>query len=338
MIFHFWQSGYSDYDYFRNGYFGVEFFFIISGYFMAENAARHSNEAISIWRENIKFIIKKVKKFFIPCLIMQSLGFVLNHLLMNPISIKGVIVDFIAFPFDILLLRQWGFNFNYYMGITWYLSAMVLVMFICYPLLLKYKEKYTLYIAPIATLFILGCFSHIDGKISNTGAYWGIIYKSTLRGFAVINLGVIVHTLANYFKKFEFKVSGKICLLFIEVLSLAIPVFYSISQTALNLEFECLFFLGLGIIVSFIHTTLLDCFLDRFSYILDKIGEFSLYLFLAHYPILGYIIPELKNNLSKDGLFIIYIVIVVLVSFILMFINNAINEDDWKKIKSFWIK
>ena len=334
-LFHYRFFGFTDTDYFKNGYIGVEFFFIVSGYLMAENGINKAS--CEIYKENIKFIVHKIKAIFIPCVTMQVIGFILYHITKADVTLKELILDLLSFPYDLLLLRQWGFNFHWYIGVTWYISAMLIAMFVCYPLLLKNKEKYTLYIAPIVTLLILGCFSYRDGKISDTSAYWGIIYKSTLRAFAIINLGVMIYTFTKCLNRFTFTSMAKRILGVIEIISLSIPLFYAFYTTDLNLEFESLFFMSLGIMISFLNITIIDDLAGKMYKLFGKLGKLSMLIFISHCPILYYVLPLVKNYANGFMLLVIYISLVVIMSVLLLVITNAVNKNI-NKIKSFWIK
>ena len=335
MLFHFKGTK----NYFSNGYFGVEFFFIISGYLMAVNAEKYTNlNTLSIWEYNIRYVIKKFTSFFVPCLILQLVCFFIDHIQANEMSVKVLISDFLSFPFVILLLRQWGFSYAEYNNVVWYLSAMIITIFICFPLLLKYKEKYTLYIAPIITLSILGYCSHRDGYISGIGTYWVFIYKSTLRAFAVMNLGIILHSLVGYLKKFKFTNKGRVCLFFTELVSFSIPLWFSVSDTNDNYELEALFFLCIGIIISFLAITPIDVYFNHHYYIPQKLGKLSLYIYLVHCPVLWYINPHINNLVSdKATRLIIYLLCVFISSWIVMIITNYINNKILLQIKSFLI-
>lgn len=322
MIFHYWLGGFSNSNYFRNGYIGVEFFFIVNGYFMAESAKNYKNSQVSVWINNIDYIKKRIKGFIIPCIIVQIFSFIMQHIILfkNSFSIKQLIMDMLSFPFDILLLRQWGFCFKYYNGVTWYLSAMLVVMLVCFPLLIKYKEKYTHYIAPIITLSILGIFSHVDGRIDNTTAYWGIIYKSTLRAFAIINLGVIINTICTKLLEIRIGKTQKNILLIIQGVSFFIPLYYSIADIETNLQFECLFFMSIGIAVSFFNIL----HFDIFNNIITKLGKMSLYIFISHYPIALYVMPYLK---IRGGIGLAaYVIISIIFSLFVFFLDNRIKK------------
>lgn len=60
-------------------------------------------------------------------------------------------------------------------------------------------------------------------------------------------------------------------------------------------------------------------------------------IFISHCPILCYVLPLVKNYANGFMLLVIYISLVVIMSVLLLVINNAVNKNI-NKIKSFWIK
>lgn len=340
VIFHFQQVVEELNGYFYCGYFGTEFFFLVSGYLLAKSAIKY-NEVIdgTIWRYNIWFLLKKFRSVFVPVFLMQIMGFILKHIIYATGSIKQLISDLYAFPFDVLLLRQWGFEFPYYISVTWYLSAMLIVIFVCFPLLLKYREKYTLYLAPIISLFILGVFSHIDGNICGTGTYWIFIHKSTLRAFAVMNIGVILYSVVDKLKNIKLSRGGRIILLFVELISFMAPVSYCVVPVDNIYDFESLLFLGVGIVISHLDVTKLDAFINNHCSIPKHLGRFSLFLFLTNFPICTYIMPVIKLYVSEVLILLsIYLLIVFVSSWLLLVVSEFIKNNTIVRVKSFLLE
>ncbi len=340
VVFHFQQVVEGLNGYFYCGYFGVEFFFLVSGYLLAKSAMKY-NEAIdgTIWNYNVRVLLKKIRSFFMPCFLMQIMGFILKHIINGTGSIKNLLSDLYAFPFDVLLLRQWGFEFPYYISVTWYLSAMLIVIFVCFPLLLKNREKYTLYLAPIISLFILGVFSHIDGNICGTGTYWIFIHKSTLRAFAVMNMGIILYSAVDKLKQIKLSRRGKNFLLFVELISFMAPLCYCVASVDNVYDFESLLFLCIGIVISYLDVTNLDAFINNHCRIPKKLGNFSLFLFLTNFPICTYIMPVIKLFVSDVLILLsIYILIVFVSSWMLMVVSEFINNNALVRVKSFFIE
>lgn len=116
-MFHFATNISSLNLYFNKGYIGVEFFFLLSGYFMAESAEKYSiNDDFSMWEKNINNLIRKIKPLLLPVIIIQIIGFCVFHFITYPSSLKKTILDLICLPSTFLFLRQWGFQVTEYMG------------------------------------------------------------------------------------------------------------------------------------------------------------------------------------------------------------------------------
>lgn len=315
----------------------VEFFFLISGYFTVDSANKYLNSNdISVLESSINFFFKKLKTFFLPCVIAKIIGFILYRIV-NKSSLIDIIFDLLSFPFEVLLTRGLGFTSKWYIGVDWYLSAMMIVIFICFPLLLKYNKKYRYYFAPIISLSILGYLAHTYGTLTDISVWSNFILKSTLRAFAVMNLGIVLHNIVDFLNQFNFNKLGKIKLLIIEIISFFIPVYFAFFVTTVNLEFQSLFFISVAIIISFLDVTFFDKFFDKHHIISEKLGEYSLYLYIFHRIILNYIMPIVKNYIYDTKLLRVFFLLSVFIgSAIFMYICKLINKQ-LPKIKKLWI-
>ena len=139
---------------FKSASIGVEFFFVLSGFLMASSADRQEIR-LGLGSDTWQFIWKKAKGIY-PCyfcaLVLELLGGVLRN---RPYTLDDV-------PYmiwDILFLRVAGLQgpkIDMLVGASWYLCAMLLAMWILYPIALKYKDMFLKVIAPLLAIFILG--------------------------------------------------------------------------------------------------------------------------------------------------------------------------------------
>ena len=68
---------------------------------------------------------------------------------------------------------------------AWYISAMLLSMFILYPLLLLLRDKFTYIIAPLASIVIYGYLLFRVGNLATINPLEGsFVYTGLLRGIA----------------------------------------------------------------------------------------------------------------------------------------------------------
>ena len=122
---------------FSNGYIGVEFFFIVTGYLMAMHAnnLNQKRESITgVGNETWIFIINKIKQFYkyYICVILIQI-FVID-LLIHRISF-GAILTMVLKGIPNYLLVYMGLNFGsegFSITGMWYLSSMIIALFLLY--------------------------------------------------------------------------------------------------------------------------------------------------------------------------------------------------------------
>lgn len=204
---------------FRNGAIAVEFYFLVSGYLMVQS---DSNMPSFSNGDTWHFMIKKIRPLLLPVWCSWFISFVGIHIFVR----GGVMRDGINSIFQILFIRNAGFKGYYCIPQTWYISGMLLTMWICHPFLHKYKEKYITVAAPLVALFLLGYLSHEFASIRNPNKYLDIIYKCQLRAIAEINLGMFCFYLTQHLKKFSFTKLGILLISLIEIFSYGISILY----------------------------------------------------------------------------------------------------------------
>ena len=181
---------------FEGGYICVEYFFILSGYLLAKSACgggRETDEK-SIARDTVHEIWKRIIN--LGCYLFPAyLGnFILRHLIyLNKEGIKIIFRDSVLSIFELMFLSLSGINHSVskWHGVTWYVSAMFIAIFVIYPLLRKYKYFYPYVIAPLISLFIYGWLSVNYGWIGAPMEWTGIAYVGLLGSFAGLSMGVI---------------------------------------------------------------------------------------------------------------------------------------------------
>ena len=200
------------------GSMAVEFFLLLSGYFFAVSVFRDKREfsPLTIGRETWEFTWKKIKGFiyvfiigFILCLIgtgIKNPRFFLS--LKFPMSI-----------FDFLMLAESGIPFHTVIGADWYLSAMLIAMFILYPIFRYKKEIFSYIISPILGIGILGILFMANGYV-NKGASTSMIIctNNVLRAIAEICLGVVAYRFSEKLKQAKL---SKIQIFLLSILDIA---------------------------------------------------------------------------------------------------------------------
>lgn len=102
---------------------------------------------------------------------------------------KQVLKDLIQSIPAFMHLGMAGFPMYQAIDPAWYISAMLLSMFILYPLLLLLRDKFTYIIAPLASIVIYGYLLFRVGNLATINPLEGsFVYTGLLRGIAGISL------------------------------------------------------------------------------------------------------------------------------------------------------
>lgn len=191
--------------FFPRGYLAVEFFFIISGFFMGRKL-RNPN-APSTARFLVGKIVPIYPVFFVSTLIvfflrMSTLGWA------N--CAEWVRSVFLAIP-EFCLVQMAGAKVGRgYNGVTWYISAMLLVMAILYPLFRRFRDYFRF---PGALLVALVCYAVINRNFANfcVAAEWtGFCTYGVVRAAAGISLGVFLEECVQRAKPIQLSRAGSI--------------------------------------------------------------------------------------------------------------------------------
>lgn len=179
------------------GYIGVEFFFILSGFFLYKSFKKNNNETA------FQYTVKRIKRLYPEYI----LAFILCFILQMAQSGKEKSVDCIFQAIsEITLMQNIGIfrgGFNYPL---WYLSVLIFAGYIVYELLKKDKETFIKIISPITIVFTFSLLNFLGKGLENWDTVYGI-YLPLLRGFSDICIGVLISEFVDtkYFKDIEEK-------------------------------------------------------------------------------------------------------------------------------------
>ena len=190
--------------FFTHGAIGVEFFFILSGLFMAKSidSKRNKDEKNDVGEDLWKFLINKYKGFFIYHIIAFIFLFIIT-VVINEYNLSKILLTFIDSIPSIFLIQMTGIPCVAINHIEWYLSAMIISMAIIYPICKKYFNLFIKYIAPIFSILILGYLGYTYGYLTGVNVWTGFAFKGLIRGFAEIMLGTFAYYLAKKLSEYK---------------------------------------------------------------------------------------------------------------------------------------
>lgn len=315
----------------------VEFFFLVSGYLMANSMERERSTDIELGKRTISFLIRKVRRFYPYFLFTWIFSFVITHW-GNGISIVKTFEDLLESPYQLMLLQMAGFRrMGHTVWVSWYISAMIISMLILYPLRFKWRDSFDWIVGPVLGLCMAGyaynSFSRIP-EIENYEPQF-LLYSGVIRAMAEIALGCTCYSICEGLKRISFKKGGEILLTIIEFGGYIGILLATNKWTNSNKDLVWLLIFMVSITISFSQKGLLSkYFNNRISYYL---GKFSMPLFLVHLEVL--LRWKFDFGWTDEQDFLMYIIAIFLTTVLCLWIGELWNKNSsvfWKWCQS-WI-
>ena len=268
---------------FPHGAMGVEFFFILTGVFLAHSAEKQSLKSsgkLSIIPDTLKYFGKKYASIFPQHVVAFAVLFgvmVLIHLDMPAWSAWERLNTAVPSFFLIQMTGIMGSPLNH---IEWYLSAMLIAILIVYPLCRLHFKVFTRYIAPVASvaLFVWMCCEYPSLTGVTRAMYIGpdaFIYKGLIRAVAEIMLGTFVYSFGKYGLAPLAEKTGKpvrVVLTVVEWLMYGAAVVITLLTLPYGWEYGALAVIFVGVTLSYSGLTCSgELFDNEVSYFLGKI-------------------------------------------------------------------
>ena len=317
------------------GYIGVEFFFVVSGVFLASSIVKKFDQNTSnLGKDTVLFIAKKIKTFF-PYLLLAYILLISLYIFKYDVSFSNLLSSI----WELLLLNESGIRHFSINTPVWYLSSMILSMFIIYPLMRKFKMNYVYIVAPLVVYLGIGYLNHLFVGLNHTVSWTGFTLHNNIRAFSELNLGIIIYFLIDKIKNIKFTSLGIFILTFIEMFCLSCPFIIStIINNSPRYDFIMLFIMAIGILIAMGNITLEKRFLNnKFIYFLEKL---SLVIFIFHGFCLKITVLYTKNiGLNYYEKLIIYLGLTLLVSIIIYILVEFLKKRGFfiEKIKRLFV-
>lgn len=301
------------------GYIGVEYFYIISGYFLAINIF-NTKKKINFGKQTINYIWRFIKKL-IPYIIIAYIFLITILFIFNDITISGII-NSIWYP---LLLRQFGFNTLNETNPLWYLTSYIISVMILYPLVLKYKKDFIYIASPLIVLFGLGYLNHQYGQtLDHSYQIWeNFYYTSTLRALIEVNLGFIIYEISNKLKMLKFTNLGKILITIVSESFLIIVLLIILFSNIESIDYILLLLISISILLITLNQNLeLKLLSNKVIFFLEKI---SVPMYINHVFIIIFI-SYLNINILPEIESLIIVLITIIFSSIELKIIEILNN------------
>lgn len=290
------------------GFLGVEFFFIVSGYFMFSKLDEIKEDDIS--NETIKFILRKISIFFPYYIFAYIIGFIVLHY-QNKIQLNMLIKDLVMSIPSILQLQVSGIKCYQALTSTWYLSAMILSMCFLFPIAFKLKSIFSKITAPLIAVFIYGYLSLNIGNFATIAPInGGVVYTGLLRGIAGISLGCFCFETARYLREYKLSNYGKKIVTYLEILLYFLILYLMNYKATFRLDFIIVLLFIVALSITFSNQSHTKNIMHK-EYL--WIGKLSLIIFLVD-PIARNFTKILLPMCSRNERILPCIVILILLS------------------------
>ena len=330
------QFSYSDeeVDPFENGALAVEFYFLLSGYFLARSLEK-------LIKDEKKKLIKKVYNFM-----KNKITSLLNVHILSIIVVIIIIACFdtksfwdkflpgIPSIFLVQMIIVWSGDFNKALIIPeWYLSAMLICMLFMVIIFLLICKKLKGIYATIILVGILIIIVLITGLSTSWKFNENIVYD--IRAWGEMCIGMFSYYLSIYVKNKTYENCTNILLKIIEIIGYCLPVIFGIIPISLNYQ---AYLMIITVICEFcaIFITFAEkgniIKSERINKIFGYLGAISLPIYLFH-PIIITLIDYISKDIQKWVKYIIVFPITIILSFLYRIIVDCLNEKMAEKDK-----
>lgn len=326
MVFHAGNIAGFENRLFKTGAFAVEFFFIISGYLMMASIERSftSPQQQSLGKETFLFLKKKVVAIYPEILIswLISIGI---YAAAKDMGIRTTLDLMVKSLGDVLLIKSTGLNLGSVNGVVWYISSMLLVMAVLYPLIRKHKDMMLHIVLPVGALLAFGYLCQEAGTMRKPDQWLGWFARGNPRAFAEIAIGAVCYPISQKLGKLPLTKKGKwLCTIAEWGIYLAMLLFMHYGKSSKRDYFYVLI-LAMAVVITFSGQTVdTNWYNNKFCYWL---GKFSLSVYLSHAAWCKLITAFLPAGTSLKKQVAAYLAVSVVTAFVVYFLGVL-----WRKI------
>jgi len=307
--------------FFERGRTGVEFFFLLSGFLAAKSALKFQNSNNTIGRDTFNFVLKKIK-LILPYHIFAVLFSVILLYLYS----DHFLLEFAnRFP-GIFFLQRTGISNYDLISVEWYICSMLLALAVLYPLMLKNFDMTTLVFAPVASSLMIGYMIKTYGTMPSSSGFGTYTYACNIRAFALILLGCFCFRISEKIKAYNFSRLGKICLIAAENVSWLISMYYMVSRINVKYVSYVIYFMALGITLTFARNCSSKFYDNKFVYFLGKLSL----------PI--YLCQNIARSIVKNELTFLSAPVRIILILLFAFVIGLSAEFICSKIKNIILK
>lgn len=292
-------------SFFALGTAGVEFFFVVSGFLLAQSLfSQLEKEKLgnilppdNLGDATLQFLWRKLKSV-LPYFWLFSGATIVFLCISRTDELPWLIIDRLP---GLFLLGRTGImgDTSTFLGADWYLSSMFLSMAILYPLCRRYGKTFSRLAAPLVGVLLLGYIMHVRETLGGQWSWNGFTYYFNLRAFAELALGIGGYEACTALSKCSFTWFQRLLLTVTEAVCYLVPLRYMCSFASYKYWGYIPLLLLVAVVISFSQKSFLaksSLFQNRFCYFL---GAISTSIYLDHRlvrDVVIYVLPELPKK------------------------------------------
>lgn len=179
---------------FPGGYLGVDFYFILSGFFLMRNY-ESKKYGDGPFESTMLYFKRRLKKLYPPYLI-ATLLMLLTSWALNGGGLVNLFRQIWDIRWQLICCHFLGMPASFNMRSVWYISSLLILSWLIFFLISKYKEAF-LGFAPVFGILLLAYIARDYGSLSMQGAEISIFNGGMVRGFAEMSLGSVIAHITN---------------------------------------------------------------------------------------------------------------------------------------------
>ena len=328
-------------NFFENGALAVEFFFLISGYFLARSIEKISaKENYNPALESCRFMGNKIKGI-LPTHLTAIIAVIVVILAcnFNLANSGNIILNGLPSIFLVQMVGVWTEAYASALIVPeWYLSSMLLCMLFILPiaLLLRKKIKKGILVIPIL-LGVLGVIAVIYGLCTNWAFTTTFVYD--LRAWGEMCVGMFAYYLSTVIAKKDLKTVPSVTLKVVEMICYCAPIILGFVPISKSLEPVCMVVAVVCIFVAISITFAgkgVAVTNSKVNKALGYLGSLSLAIYLFHPVIITLL--EYVGGLEIWAIYLIVfavsIVSAVIFNIVVMLIKRLIKSIKSRKAEN----
>lgn len=272
-------------NFFCRGYLADEFFFMVSGFFFCKTISGVQNKPID---NTVSYITKRIKNIAIPYYFSWILCFIggrIQNILLGEST--NTLDSLINSIYELTFLEMFGFVKGLYSNsLSWYFSALIISLSIICPVLIRFKDVFSLYVAPIIAFFLLGILSiNFDYLYYPHKVLYGFVLKGMVRAFANVSLGIFMYSFVDKYKG-KINIINNKALRLVNIIAWIIIIGYMIvpfdnNTEILSVQYDYIFLLIIFISLLYSFLTYDDRYSKITGNIFDWLGKVSVYIYFG---------------------------------------------------------